>query len=120
MGGPRWDPSPPDGYVPRGAPEPPPPGGYVPRGASPVRPRRVPASGVVLRLDAGQWGPTSQPWPLTVLVDRARPEISLYYDGDRCWIAGTVLNEDGRVVEERQVLVDVDAIPDDAVDRSQA
>ena len=52
-------------------------------------------------MDAGQWGPTSQPWPLTVLVDRARPEISLYYDGDRCWIAGTVLNEDGRVVEER-------------------
>jgi len=98
---------------PRG--EPPQAGGYLPRDVT-TPPRRLPRVGTILTLEPGQWRIATEPRRLVVLVTQVRADISTWYGGAWCWVHGDELDDNGRVVGPVQVLIDVDAIPDDATD----
>src|SRR5438034_9969775 len=87
----------------------PPAGGHLPSDVS-RPPRRIPREGAVLRLRPDQWQST-EPRPLILLVEDARPEISLAYGGDWVWVSGIELMDGALVGRRRDVLVHVDAIP---------
>jgi hypothetical protein len=72
-------------------------------------PTRVPASGQVLHLAASdlKYHNTA----LRLLVKRARPEISQWYDGQWIWIDAVELDDADVPIRPQQVLVRCAAIP---------
>src|SRR5436190_19051258 len=90
-------------------PAPPPAGGHLPSDVS-RSPRRIPREGAVLRLRPDQWQST-EPRPLILLVEDARPEISLAYGGGWVWVSGVERVAGARVGRRRDGLVHVNASP---------
>lgn len=73
-------------------------------------PRRVPAVGQVLDLAAGDVRYVDL--PMRIRVARPRPQISLWYGGDWCWVHAEVLGDDDQLLQVLPLLVRVDAIPE--------
>ena len=72
-------------------------------------PDRIPGPGTVLNLavEDVQYRDT----PLRLHIERSRPDISLWYDGQWIWLEGVELAEDGAPIQRVQALVRVAAIP---------
>jgi len=76
--------------------------------AASVPPRRVPAVGQVLTLDASEV--RYRRAPLRLQVSRVRGDISGWYSGDWVWLEGRELDATGYPISWQQVLVAVAAV----------
>ncbi len=74
-------------------------------------PRRLPDVGQVLELGPGDVAYVDL--PMRVRVSRPRPDISLWYGGDWCWVHAEVLGDRDELLDVLPLLMSVDAIPDD-------
>ena len=80
-------------------------------------PDAIPTVGAVLDLTPQQWRYDRQQRPVRVRVDRVLLDQSRTYGGAWVWIEGEV-NFPTEIEPERQLLIRVDAIPDESRDTS--